>query len=195
MKIVAIIPTLGERPELQPLRKQLESEGVETIIINRPEIRNIHILWNDGAHQALTREADYLAILNDDITLPDATLTSLQTAMTAQDFACAGVDPNAPFGLPAELKIKETTGEVGELMIGVTTWCFMVKASAWVDIDERYQWWWGVGDLFTNIQACGGKLGQLCGLGIRHVGSGTASKHQWTEIAKHQDSKLWRELH
>lgn len=195
MKIVAIIPTLGERAELAPLLDQLAKEEIETITINQPEVRNIHTLWNNGVHQALNKGADYLAILNDDITLPANTLTSLETAMTEQNFDCIGVDPKAKFGPPTELEIKAIAGSVGNLMTEITTWCFMVRAKAWVDIDERYQWWWGVGDLFMKIQANNGKLGQLSGLGIIHVGSGTASKHHWTEVAKRQDAKLWRELH
>ena len=195
MKIVAVIPTLGERPELAPLVSQLNDESVEVITINQPKVRNIHKLWNEGARLAKDRQADYIAVLNDDLKLPPMALKIIAQAMESEDFACVGVDPRAKFGVPEKLKIKQITGRVGDLMTEVTTWCFVVKATAWVDIDERYRWWWGVGDLFEKIVKNGDKLGQMIGLGIVHFGSGTAKNHSWTEVAKKQDGKLWRENH
>jgi hypothetical protein len=71
----------------------------------------------------------------------------------------------------------------------------LVAADAWQDIDEAYEWWWGVSDLFVKIQEHGGRLGYVQGLGIEHVGSGTAKNHPWTEAAKLRDAKRWRETH
>ena len=195
MKIIAVIPTLGERTELDPLVAQLSEEAIVAVVINKPKVRNIHKLWNEGVRLAKNKHADYIAILNDDLKLPARTLETIVLAMETKDFACVGVDPKARFGLPVKAEIKQITGRVGDLMTEVTTWCFVVKAEAWIDIDERYQWWWGVGDLFEKIVANGGKLGQLTGLGILHYGSGTAKNHSWTEAAKKQDAKLWRETH
>jgi len=195
VKIAAVIPTLGERPELMQLTTQLVADGVDMITLGRPHEHNIHTTWNAGAHLALGWKADYIAILNDDIKLPARTLATLQTAMHTYDYACAGVDPTAKFGLPANPRITPVTGNVGDLMVGVTTWCFMVRASAWVDIDEQYKWWYGVGDLFTKIIGNGGRLGRVTDLGIIHVGSATAARHPWTQEAKRQDGQRWRELH
>lgn len=99
MKIVAVIPTLGERPELQPLIAQLAKEGVEVITLTRPGVHNIHKLWNEGARIAKQWRADYVAILNDDLILPPNTLVTIQTAMENQNFVCVGVDPVAKFGI------------------------------------------------------------------------------------------------
>lgn len=194
-KLTAVIPTLGERPELTNLTRQLISEGVDTLVLGLPG-ENLHHIWNQGAHLARDwRRADAIAILNDDIKLPAKALQTMYTAMVQGDFACVGVDPKAAFGLPQNVAAQEITGGVERLMEGVTTWCFLVKASAWQDIDEQYEWWWGVGDLFVKVQAQGGRLGCVSGLGIEHIGSGTAKNHLWTEAAKVRDAKRWRESH
>lgn len=195
MKIAAVIPTLGERVELQPLIKQLVAEGVDVLSFGLPG-ENLHHIWNEGVHLARDwRKAEAIAILNDDIRLPRNTLAVMYEVMRASGAACIGVDRRAPFGLPKSPTINFTSGSVERLMEQVTTWCFMVRADAWQDIDERYQWWWGVGDLFVKIQDAGGKLGQVDGLGIEHVGSGTAKNHHWTKAAQLRDAKLWRSLH
>lgn len=195
MKIAAVIPTLGERLELTPLVKQLTAEQVDCIVL-ASQGENLHRLWNQGAHIAKDlRGADFIAILNDDITLPDNTLKTIAQAMETNNFDCMGVDPKAEFGIDGNLESIEITGNVGVLMTEVTTWCFVVRASAWQEIDEQYEWWYGVGDLFTKIVEAGGRLGQLRGLGIKHVGSGTARFHGWTEEAKARDAKRWRAAH
>ena len=170
--IVAIIPTLGDRPELQPLVSQLSREKIDSLIICRPEIKNLHIIWNQGANTAISWGAKYIAIMNDDIKIPVGSLKSMKAAMEKQDFACIGVQ-----------------------MTMVTTWFFLLNAKYWQDIDEDYLWWYGVGDLFEKVVNQGGRLGQATGLGIIHVGSGTARNYLWTEDAKLQDAKTWQEKH
>ncbi len=195
MKLAAVIPTLGRRPELAPLMTQLISEGVDVVTLGLPG-ENLHHIWNQGAQLAREwRKADAVAILNDDIRLPAGTITAMYTAMEAGSFACVGVDQKAPFGVPETPAASIITGGVERLMQGVTTWCFLVKADAWQDIDEQYEWWWGVGDLFVKIQQHGGRLGYIPGLGIEHIGSGTAKDFPWTEAAKARDAKRWRETH
>jgi GT2 family glycosyltransferase len=195
MKIVAVIPTLGERPELLPLVSQLIKEDIDTIVLGWPG-ENLHHIWNQGARIARDeRQADAIAILNDDIILPPDTLKTMYETMIAKDFACVGVDTKAPFGITENCFVHEVSGGVERLMLGVTTWCFLVKASAWQDIDEQYEWWWGVGDLFVKVQQAGGKLGQVRGLGITHIGSGTARNHPWTKTAIDRDKQRWRESH
>lgn len=195
MKLAAVIPTLGERPELLPLMAQLVREDVDVITLGLPG-ENLHHMWNKGAALAKSwRKADAVAILNDDIRLPAGTLAAMYRAMHDGGFACVGVDQKAPFGVAAELRVDLVSGGVERLMEGVTTWCFLVAAEAWHDIDEQYEWWWGVGDLFVKIQQGGGRLGCVRGIGIEHVGSGTAKNHPWTEAAKMRDAKRWRESH
>lgn len=195
MKIVAVIPTLGKRPELAGLTKQLIAEGIDTLILGCPG-ENLHHIWNQGAHLARDwRKADYIAILNDDIILPPGTLACIAQAMDNANLACAGADPKAPFGIAPSAKAAPVTGSVERLMQHVTTWCFLVKADAWQDIDEQYEWWWGAGDLFVKIQEAGGRLGQIKGLGITHVGSGTARDFPWTQAAKLRDAERWRKAH
>jgi hypothetical protein len=195
MKIVAVIPTLGRRPELVKLTKQLITENVDTLVLGCPG-ENLHHLWNRGAQMARDwRHADYIAILNDDIVLPPTTLAYIAQTMQDASLACAGVDPEAPFGIAQDAKAMSVTGSVERLMLHVTTWCFVVKASDWHNIDEQYEWWWGVGDLFVKIQQAGGRLGQIKGLGISHVGSGTAKDFPWTEAAKLRDATRWRKAH
>ena len=196
MSITAIIPTLGERPELQPLIAVLVKDRVDVTVLARPETKNIHVIWNRGVKMAREQGADYIAILNDDLVLPRQTLTLMQRLMKEHDYACIGVDPRADFGLPSGTPtVKEVVGDVGILMTEVTTWCFMVKADQWQEIDEGYEWWWGVGDLFTKIVAEGGRLGQATGLGITHIGSGTAKQHPWTQAAIRRDQLRWRRNH
>jgi len=196
MKLTAVIPTLGERPELAPLTRQLIGEGVDVLVFGCPD-ENIHRIWNQGAQQARDwRQADAVAILNDDIRLPPRTLHTMYQVMIANGFDCIGIDQKAPFGLADSTPdIQEITGSVERLMLGVTTWCFLININAWQDIDEQYEWWWGVGDLFVKIQQSGGRLGYVKGLGIEHIGSGTARNHPWTEEAKMRDAKRWREAH
>jgi len=193
--IVAIIPTLGDRLELQPLVSQLSREKIDSLVICRPEINNLHIIWNQGANTAISWGAKYIAIMNDDIKIPVGSLKSMKAAMEKQDFACIGVDPHAGFGLPTKIEIKEVKGNVGVQMTMVTTWFFLLNAKYWQDIDEDYLWWYGVGDLFEKVVNQGGRLGQATGLGIIHVGSGTARNYLWTEDAKLQDAKTWQEKH
>ena len=195
-KITAIIPSIGRREEIFPLLKNLSDDGIEVLTITRPEVRNIHKLWNLGARIAIEEfDADYLAILNDDIRLPDKSISTIVRTMIENDIDCMGVDPRARFGIGDKLDITYVDNDVAELMLEITTWCFVVKASSWVEIDEEYQWWWGVGDLFIKIRDNGGKLAQLVGLGIYHLGSGSANNALWTKKAIQEDGILWRKKH
>ena len=194
MKLVAVIPTLGERPELAPLIAQLVKEDIAVQVMARPGER-LYALWNEGAAWAETQKADALAILNDDIKLPPKTLKTMYEQMMTDEFDCVGVDPKAKFGINDKLETIEITGWVGKLMEEVTGWCFMVKKGKWQTIDEGYEWWWGNGDLFDKITKAGGKLGQIKGLGIEHANEGTARNHIWTQAAKVRDASRWRKLH
>ncbi len=194
MKLAAVIPTLGERPELATLIAQLVCEDIQTLVLARPG-ENLYHLWNEGADWAKKQKFDAVAILNDDITLPPQTVKTMYEQMVEGEFDCVGVDPRAEFGIAYKLETIEVSGWVGKLMEEITGWCFMVKVDKWQEIDEGYKWWWGNGDLFFKITESGGKLGQIRGLGIKHVNEGTARSHSWTQIAKHHDAKRWRELH
>lgn len=194
MKLAAVIPTLGERPELGPLVTQLAQEGIDTLLLADPK-QNLYAKWNQGAAWAAGLKADAVAILNDDIVLPPDTLATMYDMMIKHDFACVGVDHRAKFGIADKLDMWEITGWVGQLMLEITGWCFMVRAGRWQQIDEGYEWWWGNGDLFVKIAEAGGRLGQIKGLGITHVNEGTARNHPWTEAAKKRDALRWKKLH
>lgn len=194
MKLAAVIPTLGERPELAKLIEQLAKENVQTIIYARPG-ENLYKLWNEGARWAKQQKTDAVAILNDDIELPPKTLKTMYEQMIAGNFDCVGVDLRAEFGIAEKLETVEVKGWVGKLMEEVTGWCFMVKKGKWKEIDEGYEWWWGNGDLFYKIGEAGGRLGQIKGLGIKHANEGTARNHAWTRAAKVRDAARWRKLH
>ncbi|HSX28775.1 MAG TPA: hypothetical protein VLF60_04990 [Candidatus Saccharimonadales bacterium] len=195
MKIAAVIPTLGERPELAELTRQLVAEDVDVLVLGLPG-ENLHHIWNHGARMARDwRKADVVAILNDDLRLPAGSLAAMANSMLEKGFACVGVDSKAAFGIGKDVHIDEMTGGGERLMEGITTWCFIVRADAWQDIDEQYEWWYGVGDLFEKVQSAGGRLGAVRGIGIEHALSGTARNHPWTEAAKLRDAKRWRESH
>jgi hypothetical protein len=197
VSIAAVIPSLGERPELAELFRGLISEHINVAILGRPDEHNIHTIWNQGVKWVQEWDCEAIAILNDDIKLPANTLNTMLQQMKAGGFACVGVDPDpkTAFGILENIKTIEISGDGATLMTGITTWCFMVMSSAWVNIDEGYKWWFGVGDLFEKIAKSGGRLGQINGLGINHVGSGTAQKNDWTNKAVSEDRKLWRENH
>ncbi|MGZ6004977.1 MAG: glycosyltransferase [Candidatus Saccharimonadales bacterium] len=194
MKLAAVIPTLGERPELAPLITQLVKENVAVSVMARPG-ENLYKMWNEGAKWAKSQKAAAVAILNDDIKLPPKTIQIMYEQLLAGGYDCVGVDPRAKFGVSNKLETTEITGWVGKLMEEITGWCFMVKTGKWQTIDEGYEWWWGNGDLFLKISQKGGKLGQIKGLGIDHAGEGTARNHAWTKAAKIRDASRWRKLH
>lgn len=167
--------------------------------------RSIYEMWNGGLVTCDARaKAEGItkwnvAILNDDIHVPDLFLSGLSHALRAHDdLWLVYPDPglNHQHETPTgEVRRTHGTSRTG----GMTGWAFMVKGEkiveAGIKIDEEFEWWGGDDDLAHKIERAGGAQGAVLGLGLDHDNEGTAAlpQHAWTHAAKARDVQRLRD--
>lgn len=178
--LYAVIPTIGERMEtLVPMVDQLSLEGVNVILIDNGAVDvdlflidpmtfvfrldwdgqpvNLSHLWNAGldwAQELADGEEHTVAILNDDLVLPNTgMIAQFHDAIEEHDAAAAFAAPF--FAVPEKLD-ADSPLHLGNRMSG---YAFALRGSKGLRADERLLWWWGDTDLDIQARVAGGVVG------------------------------------
>ena len=141
MNNVWIVVPIGKREKyILPLLDNLNNYLEKIIFINNDvnytkfygvnhiedfEEINIHRWWNKGIDYAKSRGAEYIAIINDDISFPQDMIDNMINKMKERDAWVCGLAYHA----------------------GVF---FIIKANSNVRADETFRWWCGDGDIFRQ---------------------------------------------
>lgn len=192
MVIEAVIASIGHADEtVFPLIDQLLDEGVGVTVVdnkgtfNTDELpqeagylwaandQNVFQAWNMGIEMAAFEGADWVAILNDDITLePLACHMVATTLLGRKDVWIAGFD----YERHSMVGLRDAKGSYREHGIG--GFGFMLRLSSGLRFDPRFNWWGGDDDLVYTCLFLGGKAVVVEGVHISHPsGGGTSSRH------------------
>lgn len=161
-------------------------------VVAAPE-QNLTEMWNDGWDRALEAAGERpcdLAILNNDLAIPEQFLLHLRHALRSDDQLWA-VCPDWHRRVAEGTDVTATRYVSGTMRHrGMCGWAFLVKAEArrhgLPPIDERFEWWGGDDDLAFAIEAAGYKVGLVRGLPLDHVGGGSQTfdaRHEIKPIA------------
>lgn len=200
VKVLAVIPTIGESPLLPDLLHLLGEEKVDVLLlINRdgvvfttPATTNVLWLpglsiyreWNLGVGIAQRAGYDVAAILNDDIELAPGALRRAAGLLVDSSMVAAGLDyfDGAADRQPALRQVRGTYRHGG-----VGGFAFLVKPEFYLGVDEQFEWWGGDDDLMFQYEAQGHTVGIADGCPVTHVSETTARRHLWTYEARARD--------
>lgn len=193
--ISAVIPTLYHPPELAMLLTVLEHDECEVHLLESGTYEHkIYRMWNEGVSRST---GDYIAVLNDDITILPGTLAMMAKVLEAKpQIGVVYPDRWAPLeaGLPEKLQIQLTEGSnrVG----GMTGFCFMFRKDLGVPFDERFHWWFGDDQFEHDVRVKGLTVGRVNGLPLYHQESTSANRKK-DELGPLilADQRLWRQEH
>lgn len=173
-------------------------------IIPAPTMK-IYEMWNEGWLRSIRSTKNVgdpvnVAILNDDIRVPDSFLGSLAHALRApenDDVWCVYPDYTLPLAVGNEVTCVTRTGNTTFRKGGMSGWAFMIKGEKhdtanlpW--IDERFQWWCGDDDLAEQIVQCGGEIARVDGLPCEHESEASARLHPELHQVKGEDINRFR---
>jgi glycosyltransferase involved in cell wall biosynthesis len=138
----------------------------------------IYEMWNLGL--LLACEADYVAIINNDLELSPGLIAAMslsldnnpQIGLVYPDYDLAVADGSFPIGL------RYTAGTYRHG--GMSGFCFMLRNAAvdWAPlVDPQFQWWGGDDDIAFNLEARGWLQARLEGFPVDHLNEGTARHH------------------
>lgn len=130
---------------------------------------NISHLWNLGLNwvDAYARhEPYYVAILNDDLRLPDGTLAAIADAMDTTGAVCGFPDVHNLLK-PGQVDVRTEPGPVN-LFTRMTGFCFMLRGDAHIRADERLVWWYGDDDIEWRAADAGG-VARVGGVTVQHL--------------------------
>lgn len=193
MQLWAVIPSRNRREQLTSLARQLVRDGVSVVVVDNgydPPLTmeggslpwtviqchddppNISRLWNVGLrHVARVSETidyddlgDYcVAVLNDDIVIPDRFVSRLANALAQTGGAVAYPDQH---GFGQTLK-HEYAGPIS-LYRRMTGYAFALRGSARIFADETLAWWYGDDDIDWRARLQGGSV-LVGGLTVQHL--------------------------
>lgn len=218
---VALIPTNQRNDLLVPLVRELLDQNElyrllvmdnsnhqtakhhlpkdERLVIADARAMSIYRMWNEGWDWALNLAPQVnLAILNDDILIPQQFLSRMVLALRSDpkwwlvypDYRCRVADDLLCDEAP---KMTHGTYHHG----GMSGWAFMVRAevrrAGLPRIDEQFEWWCGDDDLAKQIENMGGQQGCIGGMPVDHIGEASAQHNYDAQLAKGQDIRRFIE--
>lgn len=188
IRYYAVIPTRGERNVwLETLCSRLYWDNVQPIIVHNGEGEvsdnfgryivlkhdfggepvNLSQLWNIGIDRATeyhrhVYDSEFIvAVLNDDVAVPDGFVSTLGDAILRHD--AAGAFPSAALGREFVL----TEPQPVPLAMRMAGFAFALRGSKDLRADETLKWWFGDDDLDWRIRQAGGNVGVPIA-GIKH---------------------------
>lgn len=178
----------------------IEAMSDKCIYVRWPDY-SIYEMWNNAwlDFQKFGDEEFNLAILNNDITIPENYLSTLARFLRSDDeiwLTYADYQRNTCDGTAPTLSGRETTGTYGHG--GMSGCAFMVKGEILNQgmplVDTQFEWWCGDDDIAQNIAKLGKKMVRVVGLPLDHVNEKTArnGENEWIHEAKGRDlARLW----
>jgi glycosyltransferase involved in cell wall biosynthesis len=137
----------------------------------------IYDMWDEGFRVARHDGADYIAILNNDLTLYPTTFERLNEAL--DNYSTAWIvypDYNNTAACPTSVRVTSGTYRHG----GMSGFIFMLRAGSidWSPlVDPRFIWWGGDDDIAFEVESRGGVQLRVMGLPVEHFHEGTARHH------------------
>lgn len=129
---------------------------------------NISTLWNVGialadaaAHHTGTGSWD-IAVLNSDVVIPPAWITTLSTAMRSTTAALAYPDQHG-----GRQQILHTRAEPVDLRTRITGYAYLLRGETGLRLDESMAWWYSDDDLDWTARRHGGAL-LVPGIPVEH---------------------------
>ena len=158
----------GSTDETSAWAASLAHDDSRLIISDRPNAR-LYGMWNEMISRASLMNDATLAVLNNDIRLPQHALRRMQSAMKGYELAF--IDRNAAPDVDGALVATPCSWQER------TGWAFMMRASFWRSeafaIDPGLRIWWGDDDLARRAINRGARLCIVQGLGCNHQESQT----------------------
>lgn len=204
MNLWAVIPSRNRREQLNNLVHQLLADDVKVVVIDNgyedcpldTDSRasgtwlttcydtppNLSKLWNIGLKwvaelQSESPEEYVVAVLNDDLVLPDRFVSRLANAIVQTGGAAAYPDQH---GFGQTLK-HEFAGPIS-LFRRMTGYAFALRGSAGILADERLKWWYGDDDIDWRARQNGGSV-LVGGLKVEHLTPNTTTVGELAEQA------------
>lgn len=167
----------------------------------------LYSMWNASWQWCLDAQREmgeprYLAILNNDLTLPAGFLGHLARALDSADDDTWITYPDwkrplhAGVDVTGELVRTRGTRNSG----GMSGYAFLLDVRRHDThglpfIPEAFRWYSGDGALITDVERRGGCAARVVGLPIFHAERATSRNHQWTSRARAQDRATFRRLY
>ncbi|HKU53036.1 MAG TPA: hypothetical protein VJQ25_11245 [Nitrospira sp.] len=210
----ACIPTIGLSRDLDGLVEYLRHhiDRVE-LYVNSPEVpdhvgvyeahKNVYVFhrpgssiyheWNEGVSHG-GDDGAYVLVLNDDIIVPDGFEISMHDALDGhQEYALLGVAETSAVNRPP-YSVTPVSHQAGN-RYAFSAWAFIARPDHWIDVDTKYEIWYGDDDLIWKTNAAGHLVGRLHGVGVLHHVSTTSSQSPWTIEAAGRDGQHWAATH
>lgn len=156
------------------------------LMIANAEGQSIYEMWNFAIDFANEIEADYLLLLNDDVTAPSYLSTALAKTLEA-DPSIWAISPNYNQMPSLGTHVVHGTYSSG----GMAGFAFMFSPSRPLRFDEGYTWWYGDDDFVNQVEAHGGKVAILTSVEIEHIGTATGVNYPELADRVAEDRKLY----
>lgn len=142
----------------------------------------IYDMWSEGYKRAREEQANFVAILNNDLLLAPNTISILRTGLIVNKKAWISYPDynNLTFMNPISYKITKGTYRHG----GMSGFCFMLKTESidWEPlVDSQFKWWGGDDDIAFEVEKREGQQIRILGLPVTHLMEGTARHYDLGE--------------
>lgn len=150
--VIVIVDNASE----PPVEHASFGDDVRVLVIRDPEQPpNLARFWN-VAFSAIRQleaqsEAWDVAVLNDDVELPDGWYDYVANALRTYDVIGASADAYGSVHEPLVRHDKH-----GSLITRMCPWAFIIRGECQAEADERLRWWWQDTDLEWRLALAGG---------------------------------------
>lgn len=159
--------------------------GMISVLRDPQQPPNLSQLWNIGFDWIASRESMLgdgdgtwnIAVLNDDVVLPDGWYDYVAHELRASDAVIACTDAYASLTAP----VLKTTPD-GNITTRMCPWAFIIRGESMLRADETFRWWWGDTDLDWTAREHGGVL-LLPGYTTQNTGANSTTHGELAEQA------------
>lgn len=156
--VIVIIDNASNPPvSACSLDEELGIDAVGKVIVIRDAEQppNLARFWNVGlmAIRALEAQSDAwdVAILNDDVELPEGWYDYVATALRTYDVLAASADAYGAVSSPLVRRDKHNS-----LATRMCPWAFIIRGECGFEADEKLRWWWQDTDAEWRLALAGG---------------------------------------
>ena len=198
--IAAVMATRYDPPQRQPLLELLRADGVMPVVMlaagpHQPDW-SLYRLWNNGVTYAIEHGADYICVINDDVTiLPGAVLTMASVLAAHPEVGVVYPDYRRSTSLGPDVNWQPVPTEGTWGRRGMSGWCFMFRADLGVRFDEEYRLWYGDDAFEEAVRAKGLLVARIDGLPIDHTPETSTRQLPEAGDLMAADRRRWELLH